>query len=215
MGQDHVILTARDREILDSLTLRVRALSVNQVAATWFSDSSDPDRLALRRLKELSARGWVDLGRCASRPSPEILAPLATWKPGAPLPDFRSTSRKANARWSKPAAQTPLVIASRSAGSYFGGEGGRWPRPSETSHDLALASVYLRWFYPNRVLARTWQSEAKLRSDGFGDDIRLPDACCERDGFPLFIELLGEYREEKLWDFHHFCVENGTGYEFW
>ena len=215
MEQPSFTLTWRDRDMLETLTLRVRVMSVEQVGRRWFSNSNEPTPLAVRRLRILERAGLVHLGTRASRPTPEFHSPLAIWNPGEAPPDFAEIARRTFARWRERAVSIHLAVATRRAGTYFGGEGGRWPRESETSHDLALASVYLRHFSPNQETARTWQSEARLRGKGFGDDMRLPDARCVRDGRHVFIELLGEYRHEKLRDFHEFCMEQETGYEFW
>jgi hypothetical protein len=108
-----------------------------------------------------------------------------------------------------------MVIATKASGVYYGGSGGRWPRPSEVSHDIAVAELYLLWLVASPTLAATWVSEAELRRRGFGDKTRLPDAMIDRDGTETVIEIGGSYSAAKLKEFHDWCGSEGLPYEIW
>lgn len=215
MALNRANLTPRDREILDALTLRVRVMSINQVAHTWFGRTAEPARYAARRLSALAAAGLIDQHSMPARPELLLHHPLVTWTPDTAPPDFDRLAYTLEVRWKAPAVPTHIVIASRAAGNWMGGSGGRLPRRSEVSHDLTLARLYLTWCVGGPRAGRRWISEASLRQEGFGDDDRLPDAIVEEDGRRRVIELGGVYGAAKLRGFHEFCVEHEWPYELW
>lgn len=208
-------LTARDRAILDTLTRRVRVLSMDQVARTWYAKTVRPIQNAVKRLRSLEVAGLVEQFSMPARPELVLGGPLLTWHPGGKRPDWERLSYRLTARWNKPAVPTPLIIATRSAGTWLGGFGGRRPRRSEVSHDLSFAGVYLHWLRCNPSQRDDWISEARLRHLGFGDQARLPDALVQRDGRRTVIELGGAYSADKLREFHGFCADRGLPYELW
>ncbi|TWT44467.1 hypothetical protein RAS1_08820 [Phycisphaerae bacterium RAS1] len=207
-------LTDRDRDLLDALTLRVRVLAVKQIAAEWFGRTAEPVKNARRRTNELARSGLVECFTAQVRPPLRLTQPIACWKPGDPPPRLAPLSGRLLKRWTAPVAATGLVVATRSAGRWMGGDGGRRPRRSEASHDLTVAAVYLNWRRRAPKEAE-WQSEARLRRLGFGDQTRLPDAMVEIDGVRTVIEIGGAYSTEKLAEFHEFCWREGLPYEIW
>ena len=208
-------LTPRDRALLDALTQRVRALSVGQIARTWFSDTADPVRNAERRLRSLAAGGLVERLVMSARPELVLSRPLLCWAPRQPAPDFGRLAYQLESRWTAPAMPTRLVVASRAAGAWLGGSGGRRPRRSEVSHDLTLAGLYLRRLAEWPEIRELWLSEARLRRLGYGDDARLPDAMIRERDISTAIEVGGTYSAQKLVTFHEFCAGRELRYELW
>lgn len=208
-------LTDRDREILDTLALRVRVLSLDQIGRHWFAGTADPARNAKRRLQSLSAAGLVEVFSMPSRPEVRLDAPVARWERGDPPPDFTRLSTRLTRRWTESAVPTDLVIASKRGGGWMGGFGGRRPRRSEVGHDLSLGGVYLRWLTHLRQPGEEWVSEARLRKMGFGDDDRIPDALIQDGSRSTAIEVGGAYPAGKLADFHRFCEGRALTYELW
>ncbi|QDV90765.1 hypothetical protein RAS2_18480 [Phycisphaerae bacterium RAS2] len=216
MVPSHLHLSERDRDLLDALTLRVRVLSVPQIARYWFGKVGDPIRQAARRISALKRAGLVEQAAVPARPELALHRPLVTWIPGEAEPDFQRFATILDARWREPATPTRIVIATRKAGNARGGSGGRWPRRSEVSHDLTLAGLYLAWRRRRQGKeAAEWIFEARLRQEGFGDEDRLPDAMIQESGRRRVIELGGAYGAAKLRDFHRFCAERGLPYELW
>lgn len=215
MALNRANLTPRDHDILDALTLRVRVMSIRQIAGTWFGRTADPARHAARRLLALEAAGLIEQHSMPARPELLLAQPLVNWQPGTEPPDFDNLAYTLEIRWKAPAVPTDIVIASRAAGNWMGGSGGRLPRRSEVSHDLTLARLYLAWRLRGPRAGRRWISESSLRQEGFGEDDRLPDAIVEEDGRRCVIELGGAYSAAKLRDFHEFCLENEWPYELW
>lgn len=215
MGLVRSDLTPRDRELLDTLTQRVRVLTRAQVARTWYAQTAAPERNADRRLRDLAARGLVERFVMSARPELILSQPLVCWVPGQPAPDFDRLAYRLEARWTAPAVPTHLVVASRAAGAWLGGSGGRRPRRSEVSHDIALAGLFLRRVAARPALRGLWLSEARLRCLGYGEQARLPDALIQNDQRCTAVELGGVYSAQKLAAFHEFCAGRDLGYELW
>lgn len=141
----------------------------------------------------------------SARPELPLAAPLATWQAGLPAPDFGAISHQLRERWKRAGA------ARRTACVLPGGGVNREPRISETTHDLHLAAVYLLMLRECPARARTWTFESEL----VRPDEKVPDALV-RDGPMLTaIEMGGEYRRDKLEQFHAYCQRRGMGYEIW
>lgn len=208
-------LSPRDRELLEALTRHVRVLSVEQIAAHWFTPTANPKRAASRRLRALEARGMIEMFSMAARPITAPSRPLIRWESGNGQPDFGDLARTLAQRWTQPAIPTACIIASAPAGTWLGGDGGRRPRRSEISHDLLLGAIHLNWRRVNREPDAEWISESRLRRLGFGDQTRLPDAIVDICGARHVVEIGGEYSAAKLLEFHEFCVEQGLSYELW
>lgn len=207
-------LTDRDDRILWTLTHRLRVLSVRQIAQSWWDDPSS--RGARSRIRQLSDAGLVEVMPTMAHPEIELTAPVLTWRPGGTEPNFGAVAYRLKSRWNQAPISTALVYATRVAVRMFGGfTGGRGPRPSEATHDLHLAQVFLLFQRANPTLAKRWCSEAEQYAEGKGRGERLPDAIIRgrRGGEPpaQIIEFGGAYSRAKLIEFHHalsaFCYE--------
>jgi hypothetical protein len=214
-------LSGRDIEIIETLVMRVRTLSLPQVARTWWSGAADASVAARSRLVHLSSAGLVHSFKMLAHPEIEIREPLATWRPGLPTPDLASVSYRARARWSEPASSTELVSATTAAAERFSGHGGRRPRTSEAGHDIHLAAVFLLMKQELPTRARSWRSEAFLLAERRADRARpaasgkLPDAMVRDGSSCTAIEAVGTYSTDKLEGFHRYCESAGLGYELW
>lgn len=210
-----VTLTSRDRELLDTLAVRVRVLTLTQVARTWWGATANPKRQSRERLARLERAGWVETFTATARPELTLAGPLATWKQGGDEPDMDALAYALQVRWQESAKVQPMVTAKLQAGKLFGGDGGRKPRASETTHDLHLSSIYLKLRSENAKLASTWRSEARLakeRADGVG---KVPDAMIIDRGQRRVIEFGGSYSARKLREFHTYCAQQKWAYEIW
>jgi len=206
-------LQARDLEILEVLTRRVRVLSLDQIAASWWAETGQATANASRRLALLERRGLVKRSSAMAHEAPELLQPLAAWSPGEPTPELASLAYRLESRWSSPLRPTVVVTATRAAGAWLGGNGGRRPRPSEISHDLGLAALYLKLRRRDPSRAERWVPEdlfAPHELDGF-----VPDAILRGGARPTLIEFAGAYQKERLERLHHSCLRAGLPYELW
>ena len=211
-------ITSRDDEILDSLTLRVRLLTLDQVARCWWADAKSARQSALNRLRQLELADKVHLFELPAHPELPLTEPEAIWKPKAPIPDFHRLSYRLSSRWKQPPILHLGVIASRASGRHYGGWGGRKPRSTERTHDLHMAAVFLlkRARDPESVVH--WMSEEKVR-EGQRQRPRdgrqhVPDAIVKRPKRTV-IEFGGSYPADKLASFHDYCAAQGWPYEIW
>jgi len=211
-------LTARDDEILDTLTLRIRILTLEQVVRTWWPGYAHGRQAALRRLRELESEGMIQLFEMIAHPELPLEAPVVAWRPRDPEPDFDKVAYQLAARWTLPPIRHTALIATRKMGNHYGGWGGRHPRPTEQTHDLHMAALYLLKRAGNPAVPRYWLSEEKLRERRKGEKHtgrqHLPDAIVARPKRTA-IEFGGAYKVEKLRSFHYYCQGIGLPYEMW
>lgn len=215
MGLRRFNLTDRDRQIVETLALRVRVLTVEQIARTWFGSNGDPVREAGRRIRRLESHGLVERFTALARPELPLRAPLWSWTPGHAPPCCTALATQLARRWRAPLVATRLVVATKAAGVSIGGAGGRRPRASELSHDITLAAVYLNRLGRLAADGDNWISEARLPGLGYGDHACLPDAVVESHGRQAAVEVGGAYSARKLAKFHEFCEERRLPYELW
>jgi len=97
-----------------------------------------------------------------ARPAPIFESPLVTWKPGNAAPDFGKISYRCQARWrSRPARQCVVWLATEVASHAFGGTArGELRHPTQATHDLGVAAVWLRL----HQVAPKWASATKFIS---------------------------------------------------
>lgn len=198
--------------LLETLTSRVRVLTLAQIADLVGTTAGD-DAQALAAA--LEAQGLIERRVVLARPMLRCTAPLVSWRPGDELPEFGKTAYQLKSRWREPVEPTEIVQASRLAARRSGSAfGGRWPRASETTHDVSLAEVFLwhRQHLPED--AACWVPEAQLYAEGWGLHGRLPDAVIRRGGIEIrIVEFGGSYGKRKLTAFH--AEMQFLPYEIW
>jgi len=201
-----------EETLLESLTSRVRVLTLAQIA-DLLGDLVGDQTQALAAAME--AQGLIERRVVLARPALRCSAPLVSWRPGDELPEFGKAAYRLKSRWREPVEPTEIVQASRLAASRYGGAlGGRWPRASETTHDVSLAGVFL-WHCQHRPEdAACWVPEAQLYAEGRGLQGRLPDAVIRRGGKEIcIVEFGGSYGKQKLAAFH--AEMRSLPYEIW
>lgn len=211
-------LTTRDDEILDTLTLRVRVLTLEQVVRTWWPSYTHGLQSALRRLRQLEGEGSIRIFDMLAHPELSLVEPVFTWRAREPAPDFDKVAYRLSARWNLPPIRHTALIATRKMGQHYGGWGGRHPRPTERTHDLHMAALYLMKRAASPEARRYWLSEEKLRERRAGQKHtqrqHLPDAIIARPKRTA-IEFGGAYKVDKLRSFHLYCERIGLPYEMW
>jgi hypothetical protein len=208
-------LTSRDTEILETLTLKVRLLSVRQLARTWWGSSRNSEANARTRIRQLEETGFVSRFVMMAHPELPLTSPVASWEPGQEEPDFGAISYRLQSRWRLPLVSTPAVIATEGTGNRFGGKGGRVPRPSERSHDLHMSTIFLFYRDTRPDLIPFWVSEETLRAEKHGDPGKLPDALIRNGTECRVVECAGAYSKIKLMSFHEYCRGESFPYELW
>ncbi len=107
-------------------------------------------------------------------------------------------------------------MALPAAANRMGGHPGRVPRRSEATHDLGLASVFLRLLAEQPAKARSWVPESELVKAHKRNSSKIPDALLRtKSGRETVIEFGGEYSKAKLIEFHEDCAARRRGYQLW
>jgi hypothetical protein len=194
------------------LLVKVRVLSLRQIAATWWHGDVPP---AARRLRRLAAGGWLIGERLLARPLLPLDAPLFVWQPGDPPPDCGRLSYRAQARWRSPAVPTPVWHAAPVAAARLGGHArGAVKNACQLTHDLHVGAVYLKLLRAADPSAAWWVGEDALPPGLVGPGV--PDAVLMRRGTPVrAIEFGGAYPPERFERFHEHCEMLPISYVVW
>lgn len=205
--------TERDRELLVSLTHKVRLLTTDQVARGWWPGAAEST--ACERLQRLEGAGLLERTTVLASPLLGLTTPVFSWHPSAEAPNYGALSYLVQRRWTQPAARTSVVVASAKAAARFGGVGGRLKRPLQASHDLNLSEVYIHFRNTAPSRAARWVGEDVFAREHRGT--KLPDAfLCNELGRPeSVVEFAGSYSTERIEAFHEYCAEEGLPYELW
>jgi hypothetical protein len=200
-------------DLLETLTRRVRLLSLAQLKTLW-RISPRNRRVLGRRVSRLCAAGLLDVHTI----NVQVLnpaGPLFAWRPGGEEPDPEALARRSQRRWQFPAAPTTVCVASRRTANLFGSTSAGLPKLEHRHHDLLLAAVYV--FYRRRCPqeAALWVGEHALPQAGF--QIKDPDAfLIDGQGQVVrVIESAGSYRPCQVESFHEHCADEGLPYELW
>jgi hypothetical protein len=216
-----LVLTNRDREILEALTRHVRVLSLPQIARTWWRDSQNPARAADSRLRILAAEGLLSIERTLAHPELTLDSPLARWDLSEAEPNFGAISYQLQRRWSSHPVLMACFSASKVAADRLGGHGARPPRAVERTHDIHMAQVYLLYRLRQPEVLADWVFEEQVKAErrlapgrpNYGD--KLPDVLLRTKSQTRAIEFGGAYSKEKLIAFHGYCKEQLLPYEIW
>ena len=212
-----MLRTSRDHDILKTLAVKVRILSLSQTAEAWWSAGSQPQVHARRRLSALRDTHQVHETTVAASPLLELTAPLVVWKPGKPAPDLAAVARKLLDRWpAVPAKPTRVFSATEATNNLFGGP--RSVRPihvAHVDHDLHVGQVYLYFLRVHPDLAARWVGEDVRPKSGYR--LKDPDAVLEIDGGRRIhaVEFGGRYDVTRVRDFHEDCAKRHRSYELW
>lgn len=212
---DHSAWTQRDIEILETLTLKVRILTLRQIADEWWSTSNESLLLARRRMLRLVRAGLVDRYQLNIHPLLPLREPIVAWAGGDTTPDFSKVAWKLKSRWTMPAMPTSVFFGSKHAANLFGGFGGSAKDPIQATHDVHLTHVYL-WYREHKPwFAESWIGEDAVRKAPKG--IKNPDAFLRGiDGrFTRVIDFGGKYSSDRVRDFHRYCEQRRLPYELW
>lgn len=211
------MLADRDLEILCALSVHVRLFSLQQISEHWWPSSPSALPNARRRLAGLVDSGHLERIRFPVRPLPPLDAPLITWSPSLPSPDYEAVSWKLKSRWTEAPKATTTYIATARAANLFGGHArGRLKRSAQASHDLGVSAVYLRFRNERPAEAALWIGEDLLAHHRRHE--KIPDAVISTapENKPqLVIEFGGAYEPARVRAFHLDCKKKRLPYELW
>lgn len=209
------MLTARDQDLLETLALRVRVLSIEQVARHWWPDAADPVRLARRRLRTLESGDYVRKHTFLAHPILEMPAPVFTWQPGQPPPNPDAISYGLTSRWTAPSRRVSVIAATQRTKGIIGGGIAQLSPLGHETHDLHVSEIFVRLRERQPELAERWRGEesfARARSGEKRPDAMLVDGAGQPE---LVIEFAGKYSADHVWSFHEDCEARELPYELW
>jgi hypothetical protein len=210
------MLTGREREIVSALAAKIRMLAFETILRGWWPSSESAKTNARRRLSDLIEAGLLIRERAFAKPLLPLGEPVFRWKPGDDAPAFGELSWTLQKRWSEPAREVTVYLATRRAASIFGGRAdGRIKNPSQVTHDIHLGALYLKLLRDAPSLAAGWIGEDILAPTR--EHQKLPDAILhDAEGKPrLAVEFGGSYPRERVQGFHEDCAARSLPYELW
>lgn len=207
--------SAKELQVLETLTIKVRMLTLPQVAQAWWAENQNPERTAETHLARLEANGLVERHSVDAEPLLPLPAPILTWQTNSATPDFRGIARALITRWREPSGPTKIYVATKRAANLFGSYGGGLKDRLSATHDLHLGQVYLFYLHHHPADAQDWRGEDVFRKAGFG--IKDPDAFLVNPSgvFRKVIEFGGRYDHRRVAEFHSHCAERQIEYELW
>jgi hypothetical protein len=207
-------LTPRDIDLLVTLTLRLRMMTVWQVAQVWWPDGHN-QQATRQRLARLVEADLVELHTVNAHPIAPARRPLSEWKPGQAEPAAADIAHRSKCRWRHFAVPTEICVATRRTANLLASLSYGLPRSEQIDHDLLLAMVYVRYRRRHPRLAALWVGEHALGKAGYG--IKDPDAFLQdkRGRIQRVIESAGRYSVAQVLSFHEHCSEHDLPYELW
>ncbi len=230
-----IVWTDRRREIVHALTLKVRYLSLSQLARHWWSDTPAGQRKVRQAVSSLVSAGYLERRDVMVEPALDLREPVFVWHPGDHEPRFGAISYQLQSRW-KTAARgpeggievVPIVTATRKAAVRFGGFARGIARPDQVGHDLHCSQIYLQLAREDPTAAAAWTFEETLqywrrrRSSGERNEGRplrekLPDAALvDREGnIEMVVEFGGRYDAKRVEKLHVWCEALSYPYQLW
>ncbi len=207
-------LTQRDRALLQALVQKVRLFSQRQIADHWWNGELANCR---RRLGRLADRGLVQRISVLARPIPVLESPLTSWRPGDSAPNFGQVAYRCQERWRhRPARPCTACLATEVASQAFGGAArGELKNPTQATHDLGVAAVWMRMQHVAPQWAAAWRGEDLLAHTRRGE--KLPDAfiVTETEQVAWVVEFGGGYDAQRVEAFHEDCAERELPYQLW
>lgn len=206
-----------EHKLLDVLANHVRFLAVGQLARASFAGQRLSGRRAAHAALTLADSGWLRLAKVLARPLQHLHQPLCQWRHTEPVPDFVVLSRRLHQRASLSAALTTIASATAKTCMLFGATRSSAARVklTQTTHDLQVAEVFLRYVARGFAPGMHWVGEDNLPDTW---PIRQrPDALLVDDAgqYVRAVEYGGDYSEERLIDLHRGLSTIPLSYEIW
>lgn len=209
-----LMLTARDCELLQALSICVRLFSQRQILMHWWHGDAANAR---RRLTRLAQAQWLQQKCVLARPIPRLTAPLINWRPGDPEPDCGQVAWRCQSRWRKlpPRPSVAWIVTERAAQRWGGINRGSLKHPAQATHDLGVSAVWLHLHQTAPQWAAAWRSEDVLAHTRHGE--KLPDAFLvdSSQRVQWVIEFGGSYDTDRVSAFHQDCEQRQLPYQLW
>lgn len=208
--------TPTDWELIRTLSEKVRAITEHQALRLFAAKGSKNPRATLRRFRRLIRLGLLGQTRALARPVMPLEAPIYSWQPDAPEPNYSALAWRLEKRWRSPLESTRIYFAGPRAIRIFGGwADGELNNLPQLSHDLHVSEIYLRFLTADPDRAALWTAGERIKATA-AKFTKVPDAIlCDHDEHLLAIDFGGVYGPQKLEAFHRNMLERELPYEMW
>jgi len=208
--------TERDKNIVRALVKKVRMMTAGQIAQAWWPQAEASAVLAARRLRLLKTHRLINRVTLPAHPMLDLAAPVITWRPGQPDPDYYAVSYQLTSRWPSEYVPTDIYVAADSGARMFGLSAAQPVRhPDQATHDLHLSAVYLTMLRERPEVAQAWIGEEEFAPER--ERQKLPDAVVKdaAGNVRMVIEFGGKYDPVHFRAFHEDCRKRQTPYQVW
>ena len=205
-------LTQRDTTILKALCRQVRLFGQRQLAETFWQDDIANTR---RRMRGLADADLVVRQRVLAQPLPDLLSPVAVWRPDCRQPDSGKVAFRLQSRWRHRCLRSTVVYTPTSRTiDHFGGSHHQ-TLSAQVTHDLGVTAMWQWYFLYKPQLLQHWVGEDIVAADFQSES--LPDAVLNApNGEPaLLLEFGGQYSRERIEAFHAMASSRQLPYQIW
>ncbi|MEN1681426.1 MAG: hypothetical protein AAGJ46_17740 [Planctomycetota bacterium] len=136
--------SARECQILEALSLKVRCLTTEQLSAGWFGHLR-PEHV-IERMEPLTLTGLAERRQVYAHPLIAIRPPVFSWKPGDESPSDSQIHELAEvfqSRWSDEEVLFDVFVATPEGASLFGSYITEAPANEQWTHDIHVAEIYV------------------------------------------------------------------------
>ena len=204
-----MMLTERDLQIADALTIRVQLLDFRQLAMIWWERNETSAR---RRLATLVTAGVLE--RTIANASRTGSGCVLAWTPGDRTPDFRELGERLRGRWRMPAKPVELFSATPFTANLFGSDIGRFTSIEERNRQLRLSQAFVNCATTRRIEVPQWhlRSHGNREESGHGrPDVVISDSL----GKSVHAIGMASTSCRRMEELHAFCVGQELPYELW
>lgn len=204
-----MMMTERDLQIAEALSLRVVLMDLQQIASVWWNEDHNAAR---RRLTTLVTARVID--RTMANVCPRPTDCRLSWVAGDRTPDFEQVREESKGRWQRPAQPTELFSASARTLNLHGTERSHHTTIDERNRQMLLSDVFVVSTTTRSMDASHWhiQSRRNMEESGQGrPDVLVTDV----SGSPIRAISTVSGSRRRMEEVHSFCVERELPYEIW
>jgi hypothetical protein len=205
-------LNARDRQIIEDLSWKVRYFTIAQIGEHFFFGCRQS---ASRRIRSLIDAKLLRASMIVCQEPPAILSPLCSSTPLYDEPDYDKLVSTLHARFKSRRMVSQWVISSSTwADKTFAGICRQRSCPHhQVGHDLGVSESLLFYKQHHPEYYHNWNGEDTIDDEEFFDI--LPDAVTRRSqGVATHVvEFGGDYHRNRLIKLHETCAEKGVTYD--